>query len=184
MWVWDWFWRTLNDLGLYQKQAKLVFLGLDNAGKTTLMGLLVNNRVDTFMPTQKPTTEQFALGGVQFTTHDLGGHEIARRIWSEYSADADGIIFMVDASDVQRLPEACHELDSLRHDEQLLRVPLLVLANKIDLPDSLGEQQLRHRLRLTEQECQATERPLNLFTCSLILRQGYKEGFQWLAQFV
>jgi GTP-binding protein SAR1 len=188
MWLWDWFWHILSDLGLYRKEAKLVFLGLDNAGKTTLLGLLVNNQIDAFVPTQKPTTEQFTLGTVQFTTHDLGGHEIARRIWREYGAGAQGIIFLVDAADPDRLGEALVELNGLREDEFLTGVPIVVLANKIDLVYSLSETVLRQRLFLTEQHCHAEReqrgRPINLFMCSLVRRQGYKEGIQWLAQFV
>jgi len=186
----DWFWARLSDLGLYGKHAKLVFLGLDNAGKTTLLQLLVNDQVGVFMPTQKPTAEAFVMGGVTFTSHDLGGHEVARRLWFEYSVDAQGLIFLIDASDKARLPEAMDELTRLRSDPQLDMIPILVLANKIDLQDSMGERALRLFFDIPPPESylqpvdnQRTA-PVALYLCSLVKRQGYKEGIQWLAQFI
>lgn len=190
MWLVDWFWSTLASLGLYGKRAKLVFVGLDNAGKTTLLNLLANDQLSAFTPTQKPTADEFALGGVSFTTHDLGGHQAARPLWFEYSVNAQGIIFLVDASDRERLQEAKQELDRLRADPTLHLIPLLVLANKVDLPDSVSERVLRDFFDIHEVHLVADggggggRAPVALHLCSLIKRQGYKEGIQWLAQFI
>lgn len=182
MWVWNWFWSLLKEVGLFQKKAKLVFLGLDNAGKTTLMNLLVNGQVQTFMPTQKPTTEEFQQDGIHFVTHDLGGHQIARRIWTEYGADADGIIFLVDSHDHERLDEAQEELANICREEAMEEIPILVLGNKIDLPNSLSEVDLHKALSLNQLQGISSARPMQLFMCSLVKKQGYKEGIQWLSQ--
>lgn len=182
MWLFDWFWSMLKELGLYRKKAKLVFLGLDNAGKTTLMNLLVNGQVQTFMPTQKPTTEEFQQDGIHFLTHDLGGHQIARRIWTEYSADADGIIFLVDSHHLERLEEAQEELANLCREESMSQIPILVLGNKIDLPESLSQVELHQLLGLTHLQSENPSRPIQLFMCSLVKKQGYKEAIQWLSE--
>jgi len=170
------------DLGLCEKEAKLVFLGLDNAGKTTLLNLLATNELRAFTPTQQPTMEEFTLGRVNFRTYDLGGHQMARRIWNEYSAEADGIIFLVDSADQSRFDEAAQEIRALIDNEAMSETPILILGNKIDLPESVGEGELCNRMGLDGFQGRAS--PHAIYMCSLVKKQGYKEGIQWLSQHI
>lgn len=134
--------------------------------------------------------EQLTLGNVCFSAYDLGGHKEARQLWKEYFAQVDGIVYICDAACRERLLESKRVLSKLLLEEDLSSVPVLVLGNKIDLPNALSEGHLRDVLDLRNTTGQGTTqlpagmRPLELFMCSIAQRQGYGNGFKWLAQFL
>jgi len=182
----------LNYLGLYKKSGKLVFLGLDNAGKTTLMHMLKDDKMAQHVPTLHPTSEELTMGNIKFTAFDLGGHTQARRVWKDYFPAVDGVVFIVDAYDRSRLMESKAELDGLLTDEQISNCPVLILGNKIDRPGAMSEEELRSVFGLHGQttgkgntpKSDLRGRPMELFMCSLLQRQGYGDGFRWLAQYL
>lgn len=188
--LWNWISGALQFLGLMNKSGKLMFLGLDNAGKTTLLHMLKDDRMAVHEPTLHPTSETLAMGGMSFTTFDLGGHAQARRVWKEYFPAVDGVVFLVDVADVERLNEAKKELVSLMSDETIEGAPILVLANKIDKQGACSEDQLRNFLQIQTTgkgkipQDQLTSRPIEIFMCSVLRKQGYGEGFQWLANYI
>ena len=80
----EWTVAFLTNLGLYKRSGKLLLLGLDNAGKTTILHVLCDDRVSAHAPTQRTTKELLTIGSIQFECYDLGGHVEARDIWRDY----------------------------------------------------------------------------------------------------
>ncbi|AQK49518.1 GTP-binding protein SAR2 [Zea mays] len=177
---------------LWQKEAKILFLGLDNAGKTTLLHMLKDERLSQHAPTQLPTSEELSIGRIKFKAFDLGGHRIARRVWKDYYAKVDAVVYMVDAADGGRFDESKTELGALLSDDALAGVPFLVLGNKIDIPQAAPEHALAYYLGLTG--CTTGKgtvdlagtgvRPVEVFMCSVVRKMGYGEGFKWMSQYI
>merc|ERR1712159_536171 len=119
MFLVNWVGGFLGFLGLWQKNAKILFLGLDNAGKTTMLHMLKDAKLASHQPTNHPNMEELVIGELQIQAHDLGGHKSARRLWNDYLTGVDAIIYIIDAYGRERFPEAKAELDGLLTDESL-----------------------------------------------------------------
>jgi GTP-binding protein SAR1 len=181
-------------LGLFQKNARIVFMGLDNAGKTTLLHMLTHDKLSVSEPTKHPGQEEFIIGNCKVKAFDLGGHESARRVWDDYHCAGDAVIYIIDCADRERFQEAKHELDKLLSIESMQNVPFLILGNKIDIQSACSEEELRHfmglhhtsgknKLDLGSLKAQGI-RPMELFMCSIVRKTGYTDGFEWLMHFV
>ena len=191
-WISGMFKGILGALGLYHIEANIVFVGLDNAGKTTLLQMLKDDKYSQHLPTQKPHMEELTMGKIRFQTFDLGGHEIARKLWRDYCTVAQAIIFLVDAAAKSRFEDAKKELDSILNLPELGNIPVAILGNKIDKKGAASEDELRESLGLpyeltwgkgTDKKA-GTGRPIEIFMCSVAKRMGYIEAFQWISTFL
>ena len=155
-----WWYKALAKFGIFLKKGRLLVLGLDNAGKSTLLTVLLRNEVVPTAPTHQPVTDVIKVGHMKLRAVDMGGHEIARRMWLQYSHEADGIVYIVDAVDRERFEEAAVELHKLLAASALPPgAPVLILANKVDLPHAATQEELWYSLGLDELQQQGSTRP-------------------------
>ncbi|GCA63107.1 small GTPase superfamily, ARF type, partial [Kipferlia bialata] len=112
------------------KELRILMLGLDNAGKTTLLRRLSNEDVTCVMPTQGFNVKSVQTKGFRLNVWDIGGQKTIRPYWRNYFESTDALIYVVDSAARRRLEESSVELSILLDEQQLAGVPLLVFANK------------------------------------------------------
>lgn len=124
-WIRSFFWSS---------ELELSIVGLQNAGKTTLMNTLATGKFDKdTIPTIGYNYRTLRKGNVQIKLWDLGGQPRFRESWEKYCRDADCIVYVVDGSDLGSIDIARTQLHQLLSWPSLSGIPLLVLSNKNDL---------------------------------------------------
>eukprot|EP00217_Crustomastix_stigmatica_P011598 CAMPEP_0183789010 /NCGR_PEP_ID=MMETSP0803_2-20130417/150_1 /TAXON_ID=195967 /ORGANISM="Crustomastix stigmata, Strain CCMP3273" /LENGTH=318 /DNA_ID=CAMNT_0026033165 /DNA_START=105 /DNA_END=1061 /DNA_ORIENTATION=+ len=142
----------LHLYGVRVRQAVIAVLGLDNAGKTTLLQSLQQGAVRPTKPTVGFKAEKLAFGSVRATFFDIGGSKSIRKIWKHYFSESEGIIFVIDSSDAPRLSEARDALHELLLDMELAEKPFVIFVNKQDLPGALPIHEVVNMLVLPTTE--------------------------------
>jgi ADP-ribosylation factor-like protein 4 len=135
--------------------TQVAMLGLDSSGKTTCLYRLKFNQYTSTNPTvgfncEKINVDNGTAKGSVFTIWDVGGQDKTRPLWKSYTRKADGIIYVVDSTDKERLEEAKIELTKLLRCPETLGLPVVVLANKNDLPGSIDSAEVEKLLALHE----------------------------------
>ena len=166
---------------LFEKRGKVVFLGLDNAGKTTLLARLKDDRLSVTQPTWHPHSEELRINNLVLKAFDLGGHSMARTLWGDFCARVNAVVYIIDASDRTRFAESAEELRRLLEIPGIERMPITVLGNKIDLAGAASEQELSCALGIGGSRGLSRPAHIELFMCSVVRRLGYKEAFQWIS---
>jgi len=134
---------------------QVAVLGLDAAGKTTVLYRLKFDDYISTAPTIGFNCERVrgTVGnsrGVTFVVWDVGGQDRVRPLWRAYTRSADGIVFVVDSADVERLEEARLELLRTAKTQEAAGIPVLVIANKQDLPSARGPTDIARAVGLAE----------------------------------
>jgi small GTP-binding protein len=160
-----------------KKQMRILMVGLDAAGKTTILYKLKLGEIVTTIPTIGFNVETVEYKNICFTVWDVGGQDKIRPLWRHYFQNTQGLIFVVDSNDRERVSEAQDELQKMLQEDELRDAVVLVFANKQDLPnamsaseltDKLGLQNLRNRRWYIQAAC-ATQ------------GNGLYEGLDWLS---
>ncbi|XP_017552369.1 ADP-ribosylation factor-like 4aa [Pygocentrus nattereri] len=163
------------------KSLHIAILGLDSAGKTTVLYRLQFNEFVNTVPTKGFNAEKvkLVLGGstVAFHFWDVGGQEKLRPLWKSYTRCTDGVVFVVDSVDAERMEEAKTELHKITRASETQGVPVLIVANKQDLRHSLTVAEVEKMLALNEL---GATTPWHLQPTCAIIGDGLKEGLERL----
>lgn len=131
-----------------KKDLRILMVGLDAAGKTTILYKLKLGELVTTIPTIGFNVETIEYKGICFSVWDVGGQDKIRPLWRHYYHNTEGIIFVVDSNDRERVALARDELHKMLAEEELQDAAVLVLANKQDIPGALSAGDLMKGLDL------------------------------------
>jgi ADP-ribosylation factor-like protein 3 len=157
------------------KEPRILILGLDNAGKTSILRKLSDEDPMQTQATQGFNIKSVDCEGFKLNMWDIGGQKAIRAYWPHYYDDVDCLIYVVDAADRRRLEETGLELQTLLADEKLAKAPLLVFANKMDLATALSARDITEALTLEG----VRDRQWHIQACSAKTGEGLHEGLEW-----
>uniref|UniRef100_A0A3B3YSY6 ADP-ribosylation factor-like protein 3 n=1 Tax=Poecilia mexicana TaxID=48701 RepID=A0A3B3YSY6_9TELE len=151
-----------------EQEVRLLLLGLDNAGKTTLLKQLAAEDISHITPTQGFNIKSVQSSGFKLNVWDIGGQRKIRPYWRNYFENTDVLIYVIDSSDRKRFEETSLELAELLEEEKLAAVPLLVFANKQDLMTASPASELAESLNLHT----IRDRMWQVQACSALTAEG------------
>jgi len=160
-----------------KKDMRILMVGLDAAGKTTILYKLKLGEIVTTIPTIGFNVETVKYKNINFTVWDVGGQDKIRPLWRHYFQNTQGLIFVVDSNDRERITEAHDELHKMLAEDELRDAVLLVFANKQDLPQAMSVAEITDKLGLHNIR---TRKWYMQATCATS-GDGLYEGLDWLA---
>jgi small GTP-binding protein len=163
--------------GLGKKEMRILMVGLDAAGKTTILYKLKLGEIVTTIPTIGFNVETVEYKNISFTVWDVGGQDKIRPLWRHYFQNTQGLIFVVDSNDRERVSEANEELQKMLREDELREAVLLVFANKQDLPNAMSVSEVTDKLGLHS----VTNRKWYIQSTCATTGDGLYEGLDWLS---
>lgn len=160
-----------------KREMRILMVGLDAAGKTTILYKLKLGEVVTTIPTIGFNVETVEFKNISFTVWDVGGQDKIRPLWRHYFSNTHGIIFVVDSNDRERIVDAKEELHRMLGEDELRDAVLLVFANKQDLPNAMSVPEITDKLMLYS----IRHRHWYIQSACATAGDGLFEGLDWLS---
>lgn len=161
------------------KEIRILLLGLDNAGKTTLLKHLASEDYTNVTPTQGFNIKTVQAKGLRLNIWDIGGQKSIRAYWNNYFENTDVLIYVIDSADRKRMEETGFELTELLEEEKLAGVPVLIFANKQDLLTAAPPAEIAGSLQLSTV---IRDRTWNIQPCSAVTGEGVEEGLEFVSK--
>ena len=159
-----------------KKDARIVMVGLDAAGKTTVLFKIKLNDIVTTIPTIGFNVERVEYKNLRMTIWDIGGQDRLRPLWRHYYENTNGIIFVVDSCDHARMHLAKEEIHKMMEEPALEKAKIVIFANKQDMRGAMTGSEIAEAL-----EMKRIRQPWFVQPTSAQTGQGLTEGLDWLA---
>ncbi|CAJ1452540.1 unnamed protein product [Effrenium voratum] len=159
-------------------EMRILMVGLDAAGKTTILYKLKLGEVVTTIPTIGFNVETVEYKNLSFTVWDVGGQDKIRPLWRHYYQGTNGLIYVVDSNDRDRIEDAREELNKMLNEDEMRDAVLLVFANKQDLPNAMTAAEITEKLGLH----QLRSRQWFIQSACATTGDGLYEGLDWLSR--
>merc|ERR1719316_698417 len=159
-------------------EMRILMVGLDAAGKTTVLYKLKLGEVVTTIPTIGFNVETVEYKNISFTVWDVGGQDKIRKLWRHYYQNTQGLIFVVDSNDRDRIEDAKEELNKMLIEDEMRDAVLLVFANKQDLPNAMPAAEVTEKLGLNSMR----NRQWFIQSACATTGDGLYEGLDWLSR--
>jgi len=160
-----------------KKDMRILMVGLDAAGKTTILYKLKLGEIVTTIPTIGFNVETVEYKNINFTVWDVGGQDKIRPLWRHYFQNTQGLIFVIDSNDRERINEGATELQRMLNEDELREAALLVFANKQDLPNAMSVAEITDKLGLHS----IRARKWYIQSTCATSGDGLYEGLDWLS---
>ena len=156
----------------------MTVIGLSGAGKTTLVKAFSGEdpEAEDPSPTLGVKVSELKCGNVQFKIFDMGGHSLYRADWETYCGSGNVIIYVIDAADQESIDSSEQQIDDFTRNESLKHIPILIVANKQDLPEAMKADELISKIRLQEIE----NRQIEFFTASAKKKMNVDVIMKWM----
>ena len=158
-----------------KKDFRILMLGLDGAGKTTILYKFKYDSVERTIPTIGFNVEQINYKNINFTVWDIGGQDKLRPLWKHYYSGVNAVIFVIDSNDKDRYHEMMDEILMLYNEDELKNLPFLFYANKCDMPYKIGFSKIYNDLNNI-----IKHKKFHLIYSNSLTGEGLNEGLDWL----
>ncbi|CAI5790071.1 ADP-ribosylation factor 5C [Podarcis lilfordi] len=158
------------------REHKVIIIGLDNAGKTTILYQFLMNEVVHTSPTIGSNVEEIVLRKTHFLMWDIGGQETLRSTWHTYYSNTEFVILVIDSTDRERLTMSKEELYKMLAHEDLRNAAVLIYANKQDVKNSMSTSEISNFLTLSS----IKDHPWHIQGCCALTGEGLPAGLEWM----
>ncbi|XP_074622535.1 ADP-ribosylation factor-like protein 5B [Acropora palmata] len=162
------------------EEHKVIIVGLDNAGKTTILYQFLMSEVVHTSPTIGSNVEEVVWKNIRFLMWDIGGQESLRSAWNTYYTNTEFLIVVVDSTDRERLAVTKAELCNMLNHEDLKQAGVLIFANKQDIKGSMSVAEISEQLNLTS----IKDHGWHIQACCALTGEGLYQGLEWITNHI
>lgn len=174
---------NLNYAFCRRKPVRVLLLGLDAAGKTTILYHCVLGKVVTTIPTIGFNVETCKINEAEVVVWDVSSRGKIRPLWRHYYPDTQGIVYVVDSTDRDRVTEAKEVLHDILSEDELNGVPVAIALNKRDLKNCMTKEEMEERLDVSEIQ---KKRPCRVFLTTVYptdeIRTELMNLLEWISE--